>query len=214
MSKPYYQDDYCTIYHGDCREILPSLDSVDLVLTDPIWPNSTIWPNVDCYRLFREAAGLWKSERVAVHLGCDVDPLLMEPLRTRYDFFRVCWLSLMRPSYHGRVLYGADVGYLWGPPPAAKDMHSNLVAGFSECKDTSNRGKDCCGHPCPRKLKHVAFLAYEWSLPSGLILDPFMGSGTTLRAAKNLGRKAIGIELEEKYCEMAVKRLAQEVLPL
>ena len=62
--------------------------------------------------------------------------------------------------------------------------------------------------PYPMARDHIL----TWSGPDGLALDPFMGSGTTLRAAKDLGRKAIGIEIEEKYCEIAVKRLRQEVL--
>ena len=70
------------------------------------------------------------------------------------------------------------------------------------------------GHPCPRPLNGMKYLVECFCPPSGLVVDPFMGSGTTLVAAKDLGRRAIGIEIEERYCEIAAKRLAQEVLPL
>lgn len=69
------------------------------------------------------------------------------------------------------------------------------------------------GHPCPFPIKIPLRCIKATTDNDSLILDPFMGSGTTLLAAKNLGRKAIGIELEERYCEIAAKRLAQEVLP-
>lgn len=67
-------------------------------------------------------------------------------------------------------------------------------------------------HPTTKPLKLMSELMRLFSNEDELILDPFMGSGTTLRAAKDLGRKAIGIEIEEKYCEIAAKRLSQEVL--
>lgn len=69
-------------------------------------------------------------------------------------------------------------------------------------------------HPTQKPIKLMTLLVDLFSQPEQTILDPFMGSGTTLRAAKDLGRKAIGIELEEKYCEIAAKRMAQEVLGL
>ena len=68
------------------------------------------------------------------------------------------------------------------------------------------------GHPGPRSLIATRWLLGWWSDADEAVLDPFMGSGTTLRAAKDLGRKAIGIEIEERYCEMTAERLAQEVL--
>lgn len=67
-------------------------------------------------------------------------------------------------------------------------------------------------HPCPKPLSFILYLVKRLSDEGQMVLDPFMGSGTTLRAAKDMGRKAIGIELEEEYCEIAVKRMAQEVL--
>ena len=70
------------------------------------------------------------------------------------------------------------------------------------------------GHSCQKPLQFITWLVEKLAEPNHAILDPFMGSGTTLRAAKDLRRKAIGIEIEEKYCEIAVKRLQQEVLAL
>ena len=71
------------------------------------------------------------------------------------------------------------------------------------------------GHPCPKPLKAWTWLLTKGSVESSdTILDPFMGSGTTLRAAKDLGRKAIGIEIEERYCEVAAKRMSQSVMEM
>jgi len=73
---------------------------------------------------------------------------------------------------------------------------------------------DGAGHPCPKPVALFRWLTDQLSDANETILDPFMGSGTTLRAAKDLGRKAIGIEIEERYCEIAAKRMAQTVMAL
>jgi len=80
-------------------------------------------------------------------------------------------------------------------------------------KDTlRGSGRSKSSHPWEQSASELHPIIEHYSSDAGTILDPFMGSGTTLRAAKDLGRKAIGIEIEERYCEIAVKRLKQEVL--
>ena len=153
---------------------------------------------------------LVSAERWAVQIGCDTSPAFLSVLEKRWNFFRVCWLEMARPHYKGRLMYGSDVAYLYGIPPKSYANH-HVVPG--RMIDSSSDGRQS-KHPCPRKLKHVSWLIDKWSYLSDTILDPFMGSGTTLRAAKDHGRKVIGIEIVEEYCEYAVKRLQQEVLPL
>ena len=210
---PYYQDEVVTIYHADCRDVLPRLEAVDSIITDPVWPNSSLLlqGHERAYELFAESAIVFPllTTRLAVHLGCNSDPRFLLGVPKELTFFRVCWLRLARPSYLGRLLMGADVAYLFGTPPASREGQ-HLIPG--EAVDHSSDGKQS-DHPTPRKIYHTRWLIDKWS-EGGTILDPFMGSGTTLRAAKDRGRKAIGIEIEEKYCEMAAKRMSQLVLPL
>lgn len=208
--KPYYEHAGITIYHGDCREVLHGLIGYDTVITDPVWPNAAVElaGKEDPLGLFQEAVEWLFCKRLAVHLGCDSDPRFLLSVAERWRFFRVVWLEMARPHYKGRLMYGSDVAYLFGEPPLSR-AGFHVVPGKFLDSDSSGRQSE---HPCPRKLNHVGWLISKWSEPKDVILDPFCGSGTTLIAAKNHGRLGIGIEIEEKYCEIAAKRLSQEVL--
>ena len=99
---------------------------------------------------------------------------------------------------------------IYGRDPYLASASGSLPDAF-----VSNETTKESGHPCIKPIHVWERLLSRCSKEStDLILDPFMGSGTTLRAAKNLGRKAIGIEIEEKYCEIAAKRMAQTVMEL
>lgn len=211
---PYYEQSGITIYHGDCRDVLPHLDlSGSSVVTDPVWPNASVpLKGADNpYELLRTTQ-MWCGEamRLAIHLGCDSDPRILNAVEWAWPFFRTVSLEIVRVGYKGRLLMTGDIAYLFGvPPPSRKGAH--VIPG--KCVDADSKGKQA-DHPCPRKLKHVEWLVAWWSAPTDLIVDPFVGSGTTLVAAKRLGHRAIGIEIEERYCEIAAKRLSQEALPL
>ena len=130
------------------------------------------------------------------------------------------------PSYQGRILNTGDVAYVFGEPPAsrkgARVLPGKYIAtkadpGFTRWNwDAARRTKRGHAkempHPTPRKLSHVTWLI-KW-FGGDSIIDPFLGSGTTLLAAKNLNRRAIGIEIEEAYCAIAASRLGQSVLDI
>ncbi len=212
MNKPYFQDEWAKIYLGDCREILPQLEPCDVIYVDPVWPNSTpILAGAERpYELFAEAAAYFPklAKRVIVHLGCNSDPRFLSGIPSPLPFFRACWLEYARPHYLGRVLYGNDVAYLFGEPPPSRDGN-RVIPG--RMIDHSSDGKQA-DHPCPRKVAHVQWLLARFC--DGDVIDPMCGSGTALVAAKDLCRHSIGIEIEERYAEIAAKRLSQSVMPL
>lgn len=223
--KPYYEHAGITIYCGDAREILPRLSS-ESIITDPIWPNS-VFDEVNPQKLLSEVLQDAPCQRVVIHLGCDSDPRFLSAVPSRWPFLRACWLDYARPSYKGRILYGSDVAYVFGDPPAPKKgamvlpgkcMASRTgkniqreIGGPSSAQKNYRRNKEVVGrhHPCPRRIQHVQWLV-KW-FAGATTIDPFCGSGTTLLAAKKLGVPCIGIEIEERYCEIAAKRLSQEV---
>ena len=220
--KPYYEDKIAGIgiYHGDCREILPQLPKVDLVLTDPP------------YGLDYEYLSYQDTESNLIALVADVMPLLRDKAQrvavstglkntTKYpapDWVMACaWNTTgMRCGYGYNqwfpvYLYGNDISGIGKVNGILKSdfisVSGGAAVGFMRDNDSEN-------HPCAKPLNLWRLLVTRLSNTGELILDPFLGSGTTAVAAKILGRKCIGIEIEEKYCEIAVKRLAQSVMDL
>lgn len=219
LPQPYYQDSSVTIYHGDCREILPLLPKVDLVLTDPPYGISGgVGGQQHDYRK-SDYSGEWSDDPAYIEAVCAP---VIEQCRAMAK--TVC----LTPGTRCMCFYQQpdDAGCFYAPasPRVGKfgfqSFHPIFYYGWYRDGGKANTSTSMVlteiaeknGHPCPKPYRAWKWLLERLSEPSATVLDPFMGSGTTLRAAKDLGRKAIGIEIEEKYCEIAAKRMAQEVL--
>lgn len=221
LPKPYYQDDACTIYHGDCREILPHLPKVDLVLTDP--PYGINLKGKSTKHTEKDGKGYLSFDDSELNYEKYILPILILLISS---FSRLVITpgnknerKLPEPNNKGVIFYPSGAGmnpwgfgchqsiFYYGKDPFLAKGLGSRPDGFLTTEAAEKNG-----HPCPKPLGTMKWLVNRASFEGETILDPFMGSGTTLRAAKDLGRKAIGIELEEKYCEIAVKRLRQEVL--
>ena len=230
LPKPYYQDTWVTIYHGDCREILPELEALETVITDPVWPGTVVDldGSQDPAGLFSDMCrALPPAERLIVHLGCDTDPRFLRGIPSSWNFLRVCNLDYTIPHYKGRILYTGDIAYVFGRPPAyisgrqlitggcrssVLDRQNMRHTGKHRRRTMAHSPEDGLVHPTPRRLEHVKWLVSQ--LSDNQVVDPFMGSGTTAVAAKYLNRQFIGIEIKEEYCEVAAKRCSQSVMKL
>lgn len=221
MIKPYYESGGMTIYCGDSREVLPHLAGFDAVVTDP--PYGVAFEGKNTKHTRREKEGYSKIDDTPEYVSSVVVPiisgLIARGVRVVLTPGSRNLFRYPEPTAMGSIFYpsGAGLGK-WGftcSQPIlyyGKDPYLAKMLGHRPDSFSSVAAADDYGHPCAKPIGTMLFLVQKASLPGETVLDPFMGSGTTLRAAKDLGRKAIGIEIEEKYCEMAVKRLAQENL--
>jgi site-specific DNA-methyltransferase (adenine-specific) len=207
LPTPYYQDDWVTIYHADCRDILPLLPKVDLVLTDPPYGVGKADWDVLPPLVLRLAWGLTTGAMLVFWSAFDLETVPRE-VGEKYKNVIVWWKPNLPAlwtwdrsrlaSQWEPIFYFARKGF--EPKERPTDVWP--------CNYPSNNNQRF--HPTQ---KPIPILTKALTVFGGeTILDPFMGSGTTLRAAKDLKRHAIGIEIEEKYCEIAARRMAREVL--
>jgi site-specific DNA-methyltransferase (adenine-specific) len=231
--KPYYQDASVTIYHGDCRDLLPDL-SADAVMTDPPYgtghyASDTDALDADTFRsmaLHGAAVFGWPEQLVARCVAASVVP----------DEW-VTWWATNKAGRSAGLMRECECIAIFGSMPGLERALVNRTGGGPAVSGIiAGRGLDperrragdvwqeaapgmgflshLRQHPNEKPMGIVRRLVDLCTDPCGTVVDPFCGSGTTLRAAKDLGRKAIGIEIEERYCEIAAKRCAQEVLDL
>ncbi len=233
---PYYEDGGITIYHGDAREVLPQLadKSVDHVITDPPFEAEAhtlqrrvkrdggvmvieALPFDAIDEATRDATALQAARLVRrwVLTFCQIEA--SQTWRAAYEahglvYRRTClWIKPDgMPQYSGdRPGMGYETFITMHAPGA-----SRWNCGGRHGVWTVNKGESggAQPHPTTKPLRLMTALVGAFTDPGELILDPFMGSGTTLRAAKDLGRRAVGIEISEAYCEVAALRMRQSVL--
>ena len=267
-TEPYYSDEFVTLYHGDCLEVLPTLSGVDCVVTSPPYAEqraglyasipASEFPGWMCR--WMAAVPLVESGSALVNIRSHLRNGFVDPyvLHTRIALLADGWGEseelIWRKTGGGTgpfgskerprrawesVLWFSRTSHPWvdvkanGTPTkrtlvrgyqgkGAGEWISGLgdqVAGDpTRCEDVveipagrwTNIGSE--EHPAPFPPDLAAWCMKLACPPNGTVADPFAGSGSTLVAAKRLGRKAIGVELDERYCEIAAKRLAQGVL--
>lgn len=211
--KKYYEDNSVTIYHADCRDIIPHID-VQNVMTDPPYGidggrggGSRARGKGDYASSFEDTRETIRDIVIPAIFSVECDGMIVTPGFRNLDLYP-------QADSFGCFYQPASCGFQrWGNCDSQPILYygKSYLQGKKPmpCSFVLTESPEKNGHPCVKPIKMWSRLMEK--LPKeGVILDPFMGSGTTLRAAKDSGRKAIGIELEEEYCEIAATRMAQE----
>jgi site-specific DNA-methyltransferase (adenine-specific) len=249
VTQPYWQDETCALYLGDCREVLPALRvTADCIVADPPYGETSLkwdrWPHgwleaavlmtrsLWCFgslRMFMEHAAVfrtlgWQLSQDIIwekHNGSGFAADRFKRVHEQLThWYRGSWSAVYhevprvpatRDSHHGRgdITQGGPTphtgkitrnGYVYGPDRLqrsvifARSMHHKAL------------------HPTEKPVELLSPLITYACPPGGLVTDPFAGSGSTLDAARCSGRRAIGIEADERYIEMAARRLSQGTL--
>jgi DNA modification methylase len=217
---PYYEQDGIIIYNADCRDVLPLVDVADsLVLTDPPYG-------------INGAKGLGGQRARGDYAGGFDDTSeyiqsVVVPVITWFIANAKCVVVTPGNAHFSAYPQPDSFGVFYQPAAVGLQPFGNVDAQpilYYGTAGGGRMGKPCSyvltespernGHPCPKPFNAWRRLLATVARPGQCVVDPFMGSGTTLVAAKRMGHRAVGIELEERYCEIAAKRLAQGALPL
>ena len=228
---PYYEQDGIVIYHGDCREVFRYLNRVDHVISDPPYDART-------HAGARTAATASPKFGEIQKIEIAFDPLDVAATVPRILalcrrwFIAFCTMEMIAEYQRASGDAWVRAGF-WRRPDGAPQFTGDRPATPGDAiaimhqagkKQWNGGGRHAYYeigverlervHPTQKPESLMSQIIAEFSDPGESLLDPFMGSGTTLVAAKRLGRRAIGVELEEKYCEIAAKRLSQGALPM
>jgi site-specific DNA-methyltransferase (adenine-specific) len=200
---PYYSEDGITIYHGDCRDVLPSLSGFDVALTDPPYNVGLDYrSHNDSMCNYEEWCFAWFDLLMFSAGLIALTPGMVN--QSMWHKKNPLWvMAWMKPNQCSPSrLRGFNVWepvFIYGKPVKAVGQ-DGFVMSIGQQSDVGD-------HPCPKYLP--AWMKILQMLGGKSVIDPFTGSGTTLVAAKRLGMIAVGVEKEEKYCEIAAKRLSQ-----
>lgn len=214
--RPYYDEEGITLYHGDCSIILPTLGQADLLLTDPPYGLG------EAAGKNRSRSKIAKAKDYGDAHWDDAPPArwLVDLMRSKAtwqiifggNYFELppasCWLVWDKENGESDF---ADCELAWTNLKSAVRRKRHRWAGMLQA-DMAN--KEARVHPTQKPLAVISWAMSLAPVDVETVLDPFAGSGTTLVAAKNAGKRAVGIEREERYCEAAARRLSQGVLAL